>query len=564
MSALRTPLLMIAVAAGIVLADARPSMAGAKAMDFLGSVDPAPEGVGVEVSPDGAHVYFGVLDGVSVYAREVSTGELAFVETEVDGLGGTWSTGSSALAISPDGAHVYHTGGHQDSVSVLARDGGTGSLDLVEIETDGVAGVTGLQSPRAIAVSPDGAHVYVLANVAEPDGEEAIVTFARDAGTGELTFVAKVGSGIFLDTISIAISPDGAHVYVPGWQRSSSLETLAIFARNPATGELTLLGSQLIPTGGKAVVSPDGTRLYHGTRRALEVYRRNPADGSLELLEEEQFGVRGVDGIYSRPPDVRVSADGAMVYTGNNRGGNAELDWDAVAAFVRNEADEVTFVEAEKPDSGGVPDGTFLFFEGFALTPDGAHIYTNRGVVFAASFSGCTPEPLSACRTAGSSTLTLQDASNDGSDRAVWTWARGDATSVADLGHPETVDHAAFCVYDESAPTAELVLGALAPASGDCVVLPRLRDCWTPGATKVNYSDPFATPDGLKTIRFLAGTAGKARLRLTAKGEDMKMPALPLGLPIRAQLQSANGECWEASFSTATTNSNTQLKARSD
>ena len=558
MSALR--LLFLAIAAVIPLLDARPCAAGARAMHFLGMTDPVPEARAVEVSPDGDHVYFAVTGGVSAYARDGSSGALTFVETEVDGLGDLPVMGESELAISPDGEHVYHAGSRQDSVSVLARDATTGALDLVEIETEGVGGVTGLNEAVVVAVSPDGAHVYVIG--------EKIVLFERDGGTGELTFVSALASTSAHDLKSMAISADGANAYVPSWNNLYPTDDrLAVFSRDAETGELMYQESlsPLIPNAGRIALSPDGTRLYHKIHGSLfEVYRRNPADGSVELLEQELFGLRGVDGIYSRTPDVRASNDGMMVYTGNDLFSNYEHDWNAIAAFASNEAGEVTFVEAEKRDSGGVPDEAFFSFERFALTPDGAHIYTNRGVVFAASFSGCTAEPLPACRSAGSSTLTLQNSSNDGSDRAVWTWTRGDASAVADLGHPETIGHASFCLYDESEPTAELVLGALAPASGHCVVLPRLRDCWEVNGTKVGYSDPFGTPDGLKTIRFLAGSAGKARIRLTAKGEDMKMPAFPLGLPIRAQLQSANGECWEAAYATATTSSPTKLKARSN
>jgi hypothetical protein len=33
------------------------------------------------------------------------------------------------------------------------------------------------------------------------------------------------------------------------------------------------------------------------------------------------------------------------------------------------------------------------------------------------------------------------------------------------------------------------------------------------------------------------------------EGAALEMPPLPLTLPVRAQLQAANGECWEAVYS---------------
>jgi hypothetical protein len=61
------------------------------------------------------------------------------------------------------------------------------------------------------------------------------------------------------------------------------------------------------------------------------------------------------------------------------------------------------------------------------------------------------------------------------------------------------------------------------------------------------------------------GIAGKTRLAVKARSE-LRLPALPLGLPVRAQLQIANGGCFESTFSTtgATANTAAVFKGRSD
>jgi len=67
-------------------------------------------------------------------------------------------------------------------------------------------------------------------------------------------------------------------------------------------------------------------------------------------------------------------------------------------------------------------------------------------------------------------------------------------------------------------------------------------------ATRNLYRDPLA-PAGLAQIRLKAGAEGRARIRVVGKGMALGLPPLPLPLPITAQLQAADGACWEAHYS---------------
>ena len=95
----------------------------------------------------------------------------------------------------------------------------------------------GLDATKAVAVSPDGNHVYVVAEY-----DDALTVFSRDSATQELTFVedfyhtAGVTDGLNWPS-DVIVSPDNAFVYVTG--RSDS--ALAVFSRDPATGQLTSL-----------------------------------------------------------------------------------------------------------------------------------------------------------------------------------------------------------------------------------------------------------------------------------------------------------------------------------
>ena len=156
---------------------------------------------------------------------------------------------ASAVAESPDGKNIYATARDGDSIVVLERDVGTGELSFVEAavgpdwDTPGGCGARNLTRPTDVAVSPDGSFVYAT-------GYRSVFVFARDSFDGGLTFVeheldACPGSSptpLYLGAGgagAIAISPDGAHVYVA----SSTDQAITVFNRNPTTGELTVAPS---------------------------------------------------------------------------------------------------------------------------------------------------------------------------------------------------------------------------------------------------------------------------------------------------------------------------------
>src|SRR5262245_12997035 len=159
-------------------------------------------------------------------APAVEAAGVTFVEAIQDGdlLGS-----ASAVAVSPDGAHVYAAapGSRSHTLVAFARDSSTGLLPPVDVERNGVDGVEGLDSPDAIAISPDGAHVYVASFE-----DNAVTVFARDPDTGALEFVEAVQ---IADPEGIAVSSDGAHVYVT----SPSSSSITVYARDPGTGTLT-------------------------------------------------------------------------------------------------------------------------------------------------------------------------------------------------------------------------------------------------------------------------------------------------------------------------------------
>jgi DNA-binding beta-propeller fold protein YncE len=131
--------------------------------DGVGGVDGLDYAYSVTVSPDGKNLYAagGIDNAVAVFSRDTTTGELSFVEVQMDGVGGVDGLdGADSVTVSPDGKNLYAAGVTDDAVAVFSRNTTTGELSFVEVQMDGVGGVDGLDYARSVTVSPDGKNLY--------------------------------------------------------------------------------------------------------------------------------------------------------------------------------------------------------------------------------------------------------------------------------------------------------------------------------------------------------------------------------------------------------------------
>lgn len=175
---------------------------------------------------------------------------LTFLGVEADGVAGVAGLdGALSAAASPDGAHLYVVSAHADALAVFRRAATTGDLSFVEAHFDGVGGVDGLDGPlgtQAVAVSADGATVYVASAV-----DDAVAVFSRNAASGTLTFLQVLRDGVGgvdgLDGAwTVTVSPEGSHVYAAGFADHA----LAVFARDPGTGGLSFVEAEVNGVGG--------------------------------------------------------------------------------------------------------------------------------------------------------------------------------------------------------------------------------------------------------------------------------------------------------------------------
>jgi 6-phosphogluconolactonase (cycloisomerase 2 family) len=366
----------IAIAgAWIALATASARAAGAAELTPRGSIDDD-DGAGIALvaptalvaSGDGTSLYavsFGE-NAVSVFARDAASGALSFVEAAREGEDGVSGLeGVTAAAISPDGRSFYAIATVQEAVVVFARDTATGRLSFVEQRSNGSGGLTRLTSPRSVAVSPDGLHVYVTC-------EDAVLGFER-APSGSLTepqvFDLPGASG----AQGIAITRDGRHAYVGGY----ALGQVVAYTRDYETGALALLDVEENGSGGVSgllgvdavLVSADGADVYaNGTLDSSIVhFRRDAASGLLDFVARHQDGVGGVEGL-AASAGFALGGAGRRVFAG--AGGDA-----ALAVFARDPASgALAFLNAT-----GVPGSSFIGVGSQVVASDG-HLYAANGI----------------------------------------------------------------------------------------------------------------------------------------------------------------------------------------
>jgi uncharacterized repeat protein (TIGR01451 family) len=314
-------------------------------------------------------------------------GALRFASVARSGEDGVLGIGAVAdLVLSADGAHLYAVSPTDSSLVAFTRDPDTGRLAPLDLQRNGVLGVTGLSGARALALSPDGAHVYVVSEFSN-----ALATFTRDANPaspnfGRLGFVGILQNALggvdgLAQPLAVAVAPDGAHVYTLGGGGS----TLAVFRRNPNAGsatygQLTYLTRYAGAPGGasglEAAVSfafdVSGDHLYvlGSAPGTLARFARTAATGELALAERLVQGSADVAGL-AGARRVRLSSDGSQLYVAGGSDASLShfnLDAGGVPSFAGRIANG-------DPDAGGSLVNGLSGAADVLVAPDGAHVY---------------------------------------------------------------------------------------------------------------------------------------------------------------------------------------------
>ncbi|MGQ9645417.1 MAG: PKD domain-containing protein [Thermodesulfobacteriota bacterium] len=260
--------------------------------------------------------------------------------------------GIESLAISPEGDYVYAVRPGENAISVFRRNPMTGDLAFIQEVRDALR----LRDPGITRLSPDG----MLAYVGTASG---VSVFSRDKVSGELTFREFIDTDALGRLTSIEVSPDSQFIYL-----ASDAGKLRIYSR--AGLDYVQIGVDVdVSYSSILALSPDGENLYVGRKadRTILVFARDPATGTLTLVQEVingVGGVRGLEGISSL-----VVTEDCIFVTG-------EED-NSLVAFTRDEDGRLSFTQRLKNDSGGVqglekPNSA-------TISPDGKWIYVGSG-----------------------------------------------------------------------------------------------------------------------------------------------------------------------------------------
>lgn len=239
-------------ASGILVLDAGT----ASKVDTISLIDggnPVSVGAGTSLIPNGLAVS---PDGRYLYAVDNQDGgKVVVVDIAAKAVVARVSLGPGMMPL----AVAVHPGGQ---IAYFAFSDTTSSgKDLVKIfdvatlsATSG--GISVGKRPEGIAVTPDGARIYVANNL---DNSVSVI----DAGTNIVTTTTAVG----LAPMGVAISPDGSRAYVAN---SSSKSTSVIKVSTNAVETTVTVGTT--PVG--VAIGPDGSRGYVA----------NSGDGTLSEL----------------------------------------------------------------------------------------------------------------------------------------------------------------------------------------------------------------------------------------------------------------------------------------
>ncbi|WP_182867220.1 beta-propeller fold lactonase family protein [Rhodopirellula sp. JC639] len=324
-------------------------------------------------------------DGYADLGEVGLAGATIFVDTNADGVLDPGEPFAVSIADDPATTGVDEAGTYRiqgvapgDAVIVVIPPAGLelsnpatraapiGNTFFVRSIKDGSSGANYLDEAAGVTTSPDGNYLYVASY-----NDDSVTVFSRNAATGQLTVVQQVVDNVggvsgLWGAQSIAITQDGENLYVA----SALDDALVMFDRDPLTGQLTFLGKLTDGIGGvdglnEAVgvqVSDDGNHLYVAafTDGSVTLFTRDPSTG---LVSYTQKYVGNTSGAFA----AEFSPDQRHVYvSAANSSAITVYDRDASSGLL-------TLKQTIRQSDVGV-DG-LSGVSGMSVSPDGKNVY---------------------------------------------------------------------------------------------------------------------------------------------------------------------------------------------
>ena len=183
------------------------------------------------------------------------------------------------------------------------------------------------------------------------------------------------------------------------------------------------------------------------------------------------------------------------------------------------------------------------------VASDGGTVYR---IGTAADAPGCPSSPSAGCVAADKAKLNAKQNGDPSKNKLLWKWSVDSSTS--DLGDPTGSTSYRLCLY---AGTTSVDLSVGVPGGGTA---------WKATSTGFKYKDASASGDGAFKALLKGQSGGKYKLLLKAKGANLDLSALPIGLSseslVTQLIRNDDPTCWEATFPTLTTDDGSTLKAK--
>lgn len=181
--------------------------------------------------------------------------------------------------------------------------------------------------------------------------------------------------------------------------------------------------------------------------------------------------------------------------------------------------------------------------DAFLTAASGADLGTAAGALADACtvVAPCPATPRPACRAAGKSKLVLKRTPDavPNRDQLSFSWAKGAATHVSELGDPTASTDYAVCVYGGAPGSEKLVYESGVPASS----------LWAPNARGWRYVDRAGGERGIRRLFLKSGAAGASEIGVRASAAGYYASRFPVTAPVTAQVVNlATHTCFTSTF----------------
>lgn len=333
------------------VAEYEPDDYWAPAEDVVATIELGGSVTEVVASPDGEHVYVAQPDSVAV----IGSGHHVVARIPVSGQPRDLviaAEGARLFAIDYDGvASIVNTEDHTVQtvpgrwtsavavstvgVYLCSADGSEGRISLIDVDGTEVATVPVANEVAALAISPDGARLYVVSSEHLPYHQYP-AGWLTIIDTSSHTATAAIAVGASPD--GVTVSPDGARLYVthPDTHSVSAVDLKTETVTPIALGDAPV-DVKFTPDGARAYVTnrmsaivietgtndvqdiaaghlPRGLRISPDGKRA---YITNFGDRTVSVVDTITHSVTTAVAVDGHPEAITVSSDGERVYVGD-------------------------------------------------------------------------------------------------------------------------------------------------------------------------------------------------------------------------------------------------------